>query len=162
MLTLSNIRYIENDLVSPKSEKIDIILHQCNCGGKMGAGLARQIARKYPEVAKLEQNFCSVPRSAFAKNCIVTTHDGRVVVNMHSQFRYGTEKRQTNYKALETCLRLLSTYYFSSQSPDLVIGIPYNLGCGLAGGDWNVVLPIIEQFASKVKQTVVIVKYKKY
>ena len=158
---MSRIRFIEDDLVSPKSEKIDIIVHQCNCFGKMGAGIAKQIALKYPEVAQLESNFCKTPKYAFGKNCIANTNDKRVVINMHSQFRYGTEKRQTNYQAFERCLHLLSTYYLPHQSPTAVVGLPYNIGCGLAGGDWNTILPIIERFADKIKQPVVIVKYKR-
>lgn len=36
-----------------KQDKVDIICHQTNCKGVMGAGIAFQIKRAYPEVFKL-------------------------------------------------------------------------------------------------------------
>lgn len=38
-----------------KQDKVDIICHQTNCKGVMGAGIAFQIKRAYPEVFKKVQ-----------------------------------------------------------------------------------------------------------
>lgn len=155
---VKNAPIIYDDLISPANHEIDIIIHQCNSFGVMGAGIAKQIASKYPEVAEKEKDFCKNPKYAFGKNCIVNTNDGRVVINMHSQFRYGTKQRQTNYDALRNCLQLLLRYYLPHQSQNAVIGLPYKIGCGLGGGDWETVNSIIQDFAVKAKQPVFIVK----
>lgn len=41
-----------------KQDKVDIICHQTNCKGVMGAGIAFQIKRTYPEVFKKYKEFC--------------------------------------------------------------------------------------------------------
>ena len=41
-----------------KQDKVDIICHQTNCKGVMGAGIAFQIKRAYPEVFKKYKEFC--------------------------------------------------------------------------------------------------------
>lgn len=40
-----------------KQDKVDIICHQTNCKGVMGAGIAFQIKRTYPEVFKSTKSF---------------------------------------------------------------------------------------------------------
>lgn len=41
--------------------------------------------------------------------------------------------------------RLFTLKYFSEIINSLNIGFPYKIGCGLAGGDWNIVSKIIEE-----------------
>ena len=38
------------------------------------------------------------------------------------------------------------------------LAFPYNIGCGLAGGDWNHYLPMIEDLSVKYKKHVTLVK----
>ena len=34
----------------------------------------------------------------------------------------------------------------------VILGLPYNMGCGLAGGDWDTVLGIITRFTNNYPQ----------
>ena len=147
---------ITGDLVENKN--IDIFCHQCNCFGKMGAGIAAQIAKKYPEVAQKDrQNFLEKGAyGQFGTILPVDCHDGRICVNMYSQFTYGRGKQQTDYEKFEECLRRLSM--FLKDYPDRRVGFPYMIGCGLAGGDWAVIESMIEEFAKGVRNDVCIVR----
>ena len=53
------------------------------------------------------------------------------------------------YQAIESCLLGISEEF-----PDKKIGIPY-IGAGLAGGDWNIIRPIIEETLDGTDTTIV-------
>ncbi|RTK93161.1 Appr-1-p processing protein [Candidatus Saccharibacteria bacterium] len=120
-----------------------VIFHQVNCIGVMGAGLALQIARKYPIVLDEYENICecfSYPEHNLGGVSATKIPDGPTVVNLFGQIEPGRGK-QTNYGALADALsgslefRLQGTRYF-----------PYGMACGLAGGNWDVVVEMIEYF----------------
>jgi hypothetical protein len=68
------------------------------------------------------------------------------IVNLFGQDGYGRSERQTNYAALATAL--FSFFRDCAQkNQDAIIRLPYGLGCGLAGGDWDMVLAIINDAA---------------
>ena len=67
------------------------------------------------------------------------------MVNLFGQLHYGRNKKYTDYKALaksleqlKYLLKFVDTYMYHD-----TIALPYGLGCGLAGGDWNIVLKTI-------------------
>ena len=51
-----------------KQDKVDIICHQTNCKGVMGAGIAFQIKRTYPEVFKKYKD-CLLYTSPSPRDC---------------------------------------------------------------------------------------------
>jgi hypothetical protein len=71
----------------------------------------------------------------------VKVNPGLFICNIAGQDGYGTQSRQTNYEALASCLTKL---HAKSIELNLIPYLPYKLGCGLAGGDWNVVSKLIE------------------
>ena len=123
----------------------DILAHQVNCIGVMGSGLAKQIKIKYPEVFKEYQKYINTYeyKSLVLGNCqIVKATDEKYIANLFGQFGYGRKEQQTNYKALEESLFSLKVMAKDSHKS---IAIPYGIGCGLGGGDWNIVYGIIEE-----------------
>ena len=120
-----------------------IICQQTNCLGIMGAGLALQIARKYPEVDKKYRNFCIEygEWDFLGQIQLVNTNDGKIIANCFGQKRPGFGK-QTDYKALKNCLEAVKN--FATQN-NFSVAIPYKIGCGLGGGDWNEVYGIIKE-----------------
>lgn len=118
----------------------DIIAHQVNCRGVMGAGLAKQIRNKYPIVYERYKNYCPDP-ALLGKVQVINT--GTVyVANLFAQEGFGRDKRYTDYDALNNCLSKLRDYMVEHDLHTLAL--PYGLGCGLAGGDWNKVYNIIK------------------
>ena len=124
-----------------------LICHQVNCQGTMGAGLARQIKQKYPIVFRQYKKLCDKYQAEdLLGNCQpVLVDDYKVVVNLFGQLHYGRDKRYTDYKALAKSLEQLK-YLLKFVDPYIhhdTIALPYGIGCGLAGGSWDIVLKII-------------------
>ena len=133
----------------------EVIAHQVNCKGVMGAGLAKQIRSRYPDVYTSYKKACNTQTDLLGKVQLVATPDCRVA-NLFSQSDYGTGKCYTNYEALATCLTKLR--YRMEVLGLKSLGLPYGLGCGLAGGNWKIVYEIIKDVFTPSKITVYICK----
>lgn len=138
------IKIVEGNILDTKE---DVICHQVNCMGVMGSGLAKQIRNKYPEVYPSYIKYCKGCKDNDPKNLLgevqtIPCSDGKIIANLFGQYRYGRDKQYTDYNALKTSLEgILQVAKMFNDT----IAIPYNLGCGLAGGDWNIVYKIIEE-----------------
>lgn len=119
--------------------KEDIIAHQVNVYGIMGAGVAYQIANKYPKVNELYKQQCELQedKKRLIGTLYVCEEHNKKIANLFSQNtiadRYGN---LTNYEALDKCFSRLNLMGLS-------VAIPYKIGCGIAGGDWDKVMDII-------------------
>ncbi len=122
-------KFIKGDLLSTDA---DIICHQVNLQGVMGGGLALSIANKYPFV---EKQYRKYEPKVLCEVCFVNTDDF-VVANCFSQ----RMDFSTDYDALKGCLRTVKDYM--SATGLKTIAIPYKYGCGIANGDWSIVLNI--------------------
>jgi len=119
-----------------------IICHQVNCQRIMGAGLALQIARTWPHVREAYE---SKPVWRLGDCQIVQAAEGIYVANLAGQFDCGPGL-QTDYEGLEQALTLAVDQ--ADRVLDLPLLLPYGMGCGLAGGDWDgVVAPMINRVA---------------
>lgn len=124
------------------------ICHQVNCQGKMGAGLAKAIAQKWPAVKMSYETICKTNtnrRENLLGLCqFVKVEPDKTVVNIFGQLYYGREpnKCYTWYSALQTAFQTISMYINKEDT----IAFPYKFGCGLAGGDWGSVYAIIEKY----------------
>jgi O-acetyl-ADP-ribose deacetylase (regulator of RNase III) len=117
-----------------------IIIHQVNARGVMGAGLALKIRRKWPVVWKVYRS--DTPLLGMVQ--YVPVGAKLAVVNLCGQDGYGTDKRHTDYDAIADGLTTLAGFLNDFGMNDVPVYIPYGMGCGLGGGDWNVVSAIIE------------------
>lgn len=129
-----------------------VIVHQVNCKGVMGAGLALQIKNKWPVVFKGYKNHLK-EYNKLGVHPLGTMNGmyiggGLWVINFYSQDNYGTSSIQTNYLAFEECLlRLVEAYEEQGiKVAEVPVYFPYGIGCGLAGGDWKVISKMIEKY----------------
>ena len=153
----SNLRYVQGDLLQ---SDCDIIIHQANCFTRMRSGIAKSIVAMYPQAEKADKEF-HIPSGDKARlGNFSYAHmprvgiEGVTIVNLYGQYTYGTDKVQTVYGKFEEGLRKVmeglatspkhKEAYEADVSVFYKIGLPYRIGCGLAGGDWNVVRTIIE------------------
>jgi len=118
----------------------DVIAHQVNCRGFMGAGLAKQIRDKYPTVYTRYKKYC--PDASLLGKIQVLKTNKVYIANLFAQVDIGTNSCHTNYNALEKCFRTLCKYMVQNNLHS--VAIPYGIGCGLAGGDWKIVSKIIK------------------
>lgn len=141
----------------------DIFCHQVNCQGRMGSGIAKTIKEKYPIVFEEYINFCKnaiSSKNLLGKCQIININDNLLCANLFGQLYYGYDgELYTNYEGLKCALMNLYDFCSYSETKKWIIGIPYNIGCGLAGGDWNIVYKmILEIFENDNNITVKICK----
>ena len=110
----------------------------------MGGGIALQIREKWPKVYNDYREECKLFMSSpeyllgHVQDILVT--DRLIVANCYGQVFPGNGL-MTDYKAWNTILdklKDLSNYF------NLDLHFPWMVGCGLAGGDWNVMRKKIE------------------
>jgi len=127
----------------------DIIGHQVNCKGVMGSGVAKLIKEKYPEAFEFYKEKCNATadKQKLLGVCqLVESANGKTVANLFGQLKYGRGKEQyTDYAALEGALIDLKNKAMQTNSS---IALPFNIGCGLANGSWDVVSKMIDEIYS--------------
>ena len=64
------------------------------------------------------------------------------IAHLAGQYGYGSDHRYTDYGALETALIKAAGFAIEKKLP---LCLPYGIGCGLAGGKWNIVQTMIEK-----------------
>ena len=118
------------------------IVHQVNCYGVMGKGLALQIRNKYPDVYRRYQNYCEehLVKDLIGRILLIPTDDGKVICNLFAQERYGNDKQYTDLVALRHCFQQLIKIVPVCEK----IAMPYMIGCGNGGGDWQSVYELIQ------------------
>lgn len=135
---------IEKDILTVED---GIICHQVNVFGVMGAGLALKIKYKWPNVFNKYKEYCQVAnkKTLLGSVLVVDINDNLSVANIFSQYDFGRNTGcHTDYDELDQCLRTLVSIAAELNKP---IYLPYKLGCGLAGGDWDIVAYLIEKNA---------------
>ena len=152
----SNIVHTDNTIPvkigSLFSSGADLLVQQVNCQGVMGAGLAKQIAFHYSEVYREYKAFCqkyATSAEMLGKVLIVETYGGTHVANIFAQDKYGRNDCFTDYAALRKGFAKVAEF---AKTTNMSVAIPYGIGCGLAGGNWEIVNNIIaEAFAGYPK-----------
>lgn len=131
------IEIVNGDLLQ---SNLPLIAHQTNC---LGA-----IKNKWSIVYT---NFCKLLK--YSKEllgkcqvCITGDKPINLVANLFGEYSFteSYENRHTDYDALKKALLDLKNFCKNNEITE--IGIPYKLGCGLAGGDWDgVVYPMLQE-----------------
>ena len=137
----------------------DIIVHQVNCKRVMGSGIAKQIRDKWPQVYNDYCNFIDIgydnkhfdwSSNILGHICWTEIDKDKYVVDFFSQDTYYPRGEcHTDYYAFEKCCYKLKRMLKRLNMEKCVIGFPYKIGCGLAGGDWSTVSKIIEEELSE-------------
>lgn len=137
----------------------DMICHQTNCLGIMGAGLASQIKQKYPKVYEKYKLKCGIylTESMYEPSIppllgqaqLVEIDNDKYIANLFGQMGIGEGEVLTDYNALKNAFYdALKQLYFNLDKPaEIVVAIPCFIGCGIAGGDWNIVFKFIKETA---------------
>lgn len=119
-----------------------IICHQVNCQGVFNTGLAKQIRKKYVKVFREYMSHSLGAGWQLGECQLIQVSDSLFISNLAGQDDYGNDGRcYTNYSYLESAIRKLRDYIAGDEK----IYLPYKIGCGLAGGDWNIVSQIINE-----------------
>ena len=125
------------------SAKEKVIAHQVNCFGG-AAGLAAAIFRKWPTAERDYQQLierCQPKALLGMAQFTGEQHDRNrhIICNLFGQYEPGPAY---NPKKLEQALEQLGN---TARLMKWSVALPYRLSCGIAGGDWETVLKIIEK-----------------
>ena len=127
-------------------ESFDVIAHGCNCFHTMGAGVAKTLRAKYPKIFEVDGNDSVFGLEAkLGTYTVAEVEENKFIYNLYTQFRYGREKRHLNYEALVSSLDSMNTSIGDKLGGKPIKLVLPKIGCGLAGGNWNIVSKIIEE-----------------
>ena len=126
-----------------------VIVHQVNCQGIMGAGLALQIKQKWPIVFTKYKN----KDWELGDVQLVKITETLWLANLAGQNYYGRDKRYTDYRAVQKGFNKLKKR-IEKLGYNIPVYVPYKMGCGMAGGDWSIYKDIVK----KVYPSIIICK----
>lgn len=144
---MKEIIYLKGDATSPQASGIKIITHICNDIGGWGKGFVLAISKRWPEPEKAYREWHrnrSKNDFALGNIQIIQVEPYIYVANMIGQ--RGTKTGRSTgvpvrYEAIESCLeKLAEEVKFLKVS----VHMP-RIGCGLAGGKWEQIEPLIEK-----------------
>jgi O-acetyl-ADP-ribose deacetylase (regulator of RNase III) len=134
---------------------VKIIVHQANCQNAMASGIAKLLRATYPEVYDADTEAAKAKENKLGNVSFTETKDGKfLVINLYGQLFPGTDSRKTNYEAYHNGLEKVKIIGEELDYP--TIGIPYLMGCGLAGGNWTICETIIKEVFKDYKGDVLI------
>lgn len=143
------ITYIKKDITTVEQ---GVVVHGCNCQGKMGSGVALAIRNKWPTVFDRYEELCkgyihTRPLLLGTAHYVKVAEDV-YVGNWFTQLYYGNDgKRYADPSAIKKCLfnsaGFLTTQLHEKQRP---LYMP-RIGCKLGGLSWeDDVEPIVIEF----------------
>ena len=143
------INYVTGDATDPRGPGNRVIAHVCNDVGAWGRGFVMSLSQRWPKAEQSyrrwyqEQGNDSWPLMRLSQVVFVPVGDGVVVANMIGQHGILPKDDGTppiRYGALANCLIQVGNY--AREWDHASVHMP-RIGCGLAGGSWNDVEPII-------------------
>lgn len=139
------ISYLNGDATAPKLDGAKIISHICNDGGGWGRGFVLAISKRWklPE-QQYRQWYASGDEFTLGKVQFVKVEADIEVANMIGQHGIRTGRANVapiRYDAVEKCLAAVAQRAVCTAAS---IHMP-RIGCGLAGGSWEQIEPIIER-----------------
>lgn len=121
-----------------------ILINCVNCQGKYASGIAKTIRDNIPEAYSTYLEFYN--KYQISKEMLGNYYWKGQVIHMAAQEWYGYDKRRyVNYAALAKALYNISIEAKPFKD-SITFVIPHYMCCGLAGGDWEIVLEMVEYF----------------
>lgn len=151
-MTAGPLRIVTGDATYPQAQGPAVIAHVCNNAGRWDSGFVLAVSRRWPQAQRDYQNWyraqagASLPLGAVQLVPVqlvpVQKDDDLWVANMVGQ--HGTRPSVSGlppirYQALRQCLDILGTEAIALGAS---VHMP-RIGCGLAGGSWDRIEPII-------------------
>ena len=171
-----SIKYLHGDATLPhnNSRTVSVICHCCNAFGGWGRGFVLALSRRYPKVKVDYQLFCSpyqrsnkLRNDLMGKVCISKIRPDLYVANIIGQYFYSRNQyefrntagvlpeflpsKKSGFVKYESIRRGFQDIFkkLASENIEFEIHMP-KIGCGLAGGNWEVMESIIvEEFCRK-------------
>lgn len=139
-----------------KTGRYNFLLHQANCHGLMGGGVAAALSTEWPWLAEVDKQYLEgAPRRKYGSYSTFGTNFGEIV-NLYGQFEPGGPQKKGLDTFEERChhLKLAMTKFANNHSGSVIM--PY-IASGIAS-DWDLrkdmsdkeyfmryIMPIVEE-----------------
>ncbi|MFD6800435.1 macro domain-containing protein [Streptomyces cyaneofuscatus] len=142
---MPGITYVRGDATAPQGKGVKVMAHVCNDLGGWGKGFVVALSRRWPEPeAAYRRWHRERAGNDFALGAVQFVQVGPYlwVANMVGQrgIRTGSKGVPVRYEAIDTALGAVAA---RAGEFGAWVHMP-RIGCGLAGGTWSRVEPIIE------------------
>ena len=143
---MSEITYVRGDATVPSVKGVKVIAHVCNDIGGWGKGFVLALSRRWPEPEAAYRAWHRDRASTdFGLGAVQLVRVDRYVwvANMIGQrgTRTGSKGVPVRYEAIDTALGRLAGH---AAGLGASVHMP-RIGCGLAGGKWSRVEPLIKE-----------------
>jgi O-acetyl-ADP-ribose deacetylase (regulator of RNase III) len=162
MIAIENIELIDGNLLDFPND-ITCIAHSCNTKNIMGGGIARQIKDRYPNAYSVDchammNNDNQLGWYSFA---VTDATQNKGIYNIYTQDKIGGN-RAVNYEAFYVALNKVADHIewkMKHEDEEKILGLPWGISCGLAGGSWGVIFSMINNILVDRSFKTYIVKY---
>jgi O-acetyl-ADP-ribose deacetylase (regulator of RNase III) len=143
---MSEIIYVRGDATAPRGKGVKLIVHVCNDLGGWGKGFVLALSRRWPgPEAAYRRWHRERAGNDFALGATQFVQVGPYlwVANMVGQrgMRTGSKGPPVRYEAIDAALGAVA-----GKAGELGASVHMpRIGCGLAGGRWNRIEPLIER-----------------
>jgi O-acetyl-ADP-ribose deacetylase (regulator of RNase III) len=126
--------------------EFDIVVQGCNCFNTMGGGIAREIRERYPVVASVDMETLKGDYRKLGNwtECDAGETNRFTIINAYTQYNMSQGTDVFEYIAFQLILEKLAFAF-----PGKRFGLPY-IGCGLAGGEKETIVDMIDVFAGRI------------
>lgn len=123
------------------------MVHCANLYHTFGAGIAREIKKRYPDAydADLKSPHGDISKLGDFSHSKIEHKD---IFNLYGQTGIGNDNQPLNrncqYDAVHDGLWKIGEHILEyKEDRPYILAIPYGMGCGLAGGEWSIVYSIL-------------------
>lgn len=143
---MKSIVYLVGDATKPRTEGNKIIAHICNDVGAWGKGFVLALSKLSPAPERaFREWYLGREHNSFALGAVqfVSVSPDVLIANMIGQhgIRAFRGVPPIRYEAVETALQSVGKKALAENAS---VHLP-RIGCGLAGGEWSRIEPLIEQ-----------------
>mgnify|MGYP000147362745 CR=1 FL=1 len=147
---METIKYLKGDATSPQYKGVKIIAHICNDIGGWGKGFVLAVSKRWPEPEKAYRKWHRLRSEndfGLGEIQIIQVSEYIYVANMIAQkgIKTGSKGVPIRYEAVELSLKKLTSEALKLNAS---IHMP-RIGCGLAGGKWQNIEPLINNHLLK-------------
>lgn len=156
-----------------------VIVHQVNCMGVMGSGVAKQVKDRFPEVfLKYRESVNTLEGKCLGGCLTVEALPNLRIANLFGQYYYRGYKEDYQYtcddsyerpELNEHCEAIRFTNYEAFyrglvrlrqelREDEKKIAFPYKIGCGRGGADWSIIECMIKSVFSDSDKEIIICK----
>ncbi len=146
---MTPIRYVQGDATSPQASGPKVIVHCCNDLGKWGAGFVLAISARWLEPeAEYRAWHQAGAEAGFGLGAVqfVPVRADIVVANLVGQrgIKTGSKGPPIRYEAIAAGLTKVGDHAVATKAS---VHMP-RIGCGLAGGKWELIEPLVQRHLS--------------